>query len=158
MRAPADDHSPAQRRLLAEVAEQGLHVVHVAGGNGASAHSYSVGLWHHFAQPEVIVFGLDAAIANELLELVADEADAGRPCAAGSARADLLRGYPVRFLAVPPPLVARYLPLAHWAYSGADFQAVQFVWPDKQGRWPWQDDVRSGFAALQPLLDRLPPS
>jgi len=32
------------------------------------------------------------------------------------------------------------------------------VWPDKQGRWPWQDDVRSGFSALQPLLDRLPQS
>jgi hypothetical protein len=35
---------------------------------------------------------------------------------------------------------------------------VQLVWPDKQGRWPWQDDVRRGFAALQPLLDRLPPA
>ena len=158
MRPPADDHSPAQRRLLADVAEQGLHVVHVARGNGAFACAYSVGLWHHFAQPEVIVVGLDPAIAAELLEAVADEADAGRVCAAGSARDDLLRGYPVRFLAVPPQLVARHLPLAHWAYEGADFPAVQLVWPDKQGRWPWQDDVRSGLIALQPLLDRLPPS
>jgi hypothetical protein len=158
VRPPADDHSPAQRRLLADVAEQGLHVVHVAPGNGAVAHAYSVGLWHHFAQPEVIVFGLDPAIAAELLEAVADEADAGHPCTAGSARDDLLRGYPVRFLAVPPPLVASHLPLAHWAYEGEDPPAVQLVWPDKQGRWPWQDDVRSGFAALQPLLDRLPRS
>jgi hypothetical protein len=58
---------------------------------------------------------------------------------------------------VPKSHYRNRLGAALWAYEGDGFDAVQLVWPDKQGRWPWQDDVRDGFRALQPVLERLPP-
>ena len=42
------------------------------------------------------------------------------------------------------------------AYDGEDFACVQLVWPDKQGRWPWDAAVREGFVAMQPVLGPSP--
>ena len=59
------------------------------------------------------------------------------------------------FRALPKAHFRAHLGAAIWAHEGEDFEAVQLVWPDKQGRWPW-DDAREGFRALQPVLERLP--
>lgn len=162
MRAPTPDLTPGERRILADIEEHGVHMVHVAEREDSPGWSYTIGLWHHFEQPEVIVFGLDDEVAQALLDLVTDEVAAGPDAAcrflAGSEHRDLLAGYPVRVLEVPPVLHGSYLGQALWAYDGEPFAAVQLVWPDKQGRWPWSDGVREGFRRLQPLLDRLPPT
>lgn len=64
----------------------------------------------------------------------------------------MLVGYPARFLGVPAEQATTHLPLVAWAYEDAATPAVQLVWPDKQGRWPWDPDVRRGFAAQQPVI------
>lgn len=156
VRAPSPDLTPEQQEVLADVAEQGVHVVHVPrdGGQGPS-YSYTVGLWESFQQPEVVVFGMPEDVAQDLLDAVADDASEGRALQAGDRRDDLLVGYPVRFFPVPADVVASHLGLAVWAYEGASFAVVQLVWPDKQGRWPWEPDVREGFAAAQPVPGRV---
>jgi hypothetical protein len=70
----------------------------------------------------------------------------------------LLHSYPVRFVDVPQRCYPDYLGLATWAYEGNDFPAVQLVWPDKQGRWPWDATARAGFREGQPILRDLGPS
>ena len=50
-----------------------------------------------------------------------------------------------------------FLQKACWAYEGEEFPVVQLVWPDKQGRWPWEDGVRAGFRDAQPVLAMRPP-
>ena len=59
VRAPSPDLTPEQQEVLADVAEQGVHVVHVPrdGGQGPS-YSYTIGMWESFQQPEVVVFGM----------------------------------------------------------------------------------------------------
>ena len=63
----------------------------------------------------------------------------------------------MRFVTVPKTCYAEHLGLAVWAYEGDSFPCVQMVWPDKQGRWPWDAGVREGFAASQPVLGRKAP-
>ena len=152
MRTDPGELSPEDRELLDDVAARGLHVVHVPARDGRPGCSYSVGLWHSFGQPEVIVFGLEPAVAAALLDRIADAADDGRTLLAGSRHDGLLHGYPAHFLAVPPAAVASWCARAQRAYAGEDFPVVQLVWPDRQGRWPWQPDARPGFRELQPLL------
>lgn len=154
MRASTDDLTPADRKILEDVEESGLHVVTVAGEGGRPGYSFTVGLWESFGQPEVVVFGLPQEIAHELLELLADEADEGHRFLAGTRHEGLLQDYPVRFFEVPKSRYAEYLGSACWAYEGDDFPAVQLVWPDKQGRWPWDPDGRDGFREAQPVLGR----
>jgi Domain of unknown function (DUF4262) len=153
MREPAADHTPEQQQLLADIAESGVHIVHVETDDGAG-YAHTIGLWESFEQPEVIVFGLPEDVAVDLLETVADEASEERKFRAGEKADGLLIGYPARFFDVPKELVARLLPDAAWAYQEAEFPCVQLVWPDKQGRWPWEPGVREGFAAAQPVLGR----
>jgi hypothetical protein len=146
--------TPEQKQILADIVALGAHIAHVPEGDEWPEHSYTAGLTTTFGHPELILFGLEAEAAEALLDALIDEIDEGKRFAAGSEHEGLLRHYPVRMHAVPAELVERVLPRAHWA-SGGVATALQVVWPDKQGRWPWQDDVREGFAELQPVLDRL---
>ena len=154
MRARTDDLSPPDRKLLDDVDEYGVHIVHVPEDDEGPGFSFTVGLWHNFEQPEVIVFGLPEPVAHELLNALADAADEGQKFLADQRHESLLVGYPVRFVAVPKAQFDEFLGSAVWAYGGDDFGCVQLVWPDKQGRWPWEPGVREGFAESQPVLGR----
>lgn len=156
MRARSAALEPADLKLLDDVEQFGVHIVHVPEDGDGPGFSFTVGLWHSFEQPEVVVFGLGEDIAHELLNAIADEAADGTRFLAGSRHDDVLVGYPVRFVAVPEGRYDEFLGAAVWAYEHADFPAVQLVWPDKQGRWPWEPGVREGFAAAQPVLGRNP--
>ena len=84
MRQRTEDLGPAERQLLDDVDEYGLHIVHVPGEDDGPGFSFTVGLWHTYQQAEVIVFGLDEEVAHELLNALADECDDGRRFAADS--------------------------------------------------------------------------
>lgn len=155
MRQRSDDLDPAEQRILDDVAEWGVHVVTVPEGK-AAGYSFTIGLWESFGQPEVVVFGLPPQVATELLNLIADEADEGTKFTAGSRHEGLLHDYAVRFVEVPKAQQAEFLARAQWAYEGEDFPAVQLVWPDKQGRWPWDPEARDGFRSGQPVLGPAP--
>lgn len=152
MRELTDDLAPDEMKILQDVAEQGVHVVHVPMDGDGPGYSFTIGLWHHYQQPEVVVFGLPDDVTIELLNVLADEADDGKRFRGGEKHSGLLVDYPVRFVDVPKDKVGDYLGAAQWAYEGADFPCVQLVWPDKQKRWPWDEGVREGFAASQPIL------
>lgn len=158
MRTRTEGLTAADQKLLDDVEEYGVHIVHVAeDDDGAPGFSFTVGLWETFQQPEVLVFGLAEEVAHDLLNALADEAAEDRKFLAGTRHDDVLVGYPVRFLDVPKARYDDYLGSAVWAYEGDGFPCVQLVWPDKQGRWPWEPGVREGFADAQPVLGRQSP-
>ena len=152
MRARTDDMSPAEQKILDDVENVGLHVITVPEDDVGPGFAFSIGLWENYEQPEVVVFGLPPEVAIELINGVADDVDDGKRFAHGQQAEGLLQHYPVRFLAVPRERYAEFLGTASWAYEGDDFPAVQLVWPDKQGRWPWDPGVRDGFREMQPVL------
>lgn len=155
MRARTDELLPPDRQLLDDVDEYGVHIVHVPeNDDGEPGFSFTVGLWHSFEQPEIVVFGLPEEVAHDLLNSIADEAAEDKKFLSDTRHEELLVGYAVRFVAVPKERYGDYLGSAMWAYEGADFPCVQLVWPDKQGRWPWEPGVREGFAESQPVLGR----
>ncbi len=154
MRQPTDAMSAAERQIFADIAANGVHIVHVAAIDDAPLFSFTIGLWATFAQPEVLVIGLPPEIAADLLDNVADEVDGGRKFAAGEKHEGLVQGYPVYFGAIAAAQAQQWLAAMCWAYERADVPCVQLVYPDKQGRWPWQPDVRDGFRAVQPVLER----
>lgn len=159
MRQPDPSHSRSEAKVLEDVTEYGVHIVHVLEDDEeeGARFSYTVGMWHSFRQPEVIVFGLPEAVAHDLLNVAADEAGNGAELTAGSRHDGFLEGYPVRFLAVEPADYPDYVGVGQWAYGDAEFPVVQLVYPDKQGRWPWDEATAAGFRATQPVLGRREP-
>ena len=147
-----DSLTGSERKVLDDVEQYGVHVVHVMEDDEGPGFSFTVGLWHTFAQPELLVFGLEADVAQELLNEIADQANEGMKFLADSKHDGLLQHYPARFFAVPKAFYRDYLGVAIWAYEGDGFDAVQLVWPDKVGRWPWDAGVREVFRDRQPVL------
>ncbi|MBM4061772.1 MAG: DUF4262 domain-containing protein, partial [Planctomycetes bacterium] len=130
MRRSDDSLTEGERKVLADVAETGVHVVHVEATADTPGHSCSVGLFESFGQPEIVVFGLPGQVAEELIQAVADANDGGTLFLAGSRHEGLLQDYPVRFCAVPDEVRGGLFGVARWAYEDETFPAVQLVWPD----------------------------
>lgn len=154
MRARTDGLTEDERKILDDVEQHGLHIVTVPEDEEGPGFAFSVGLWENFEHPEVILFGLPPDVAIDLLNGLADEVDDGKQFVDGTKHDGLLANYPVRFVAVPREQYRDFLGTARWAYESDDFPAVQLVWPDKQGRWPWDAGVREAFRELQPVLGR----
>jgi hypothetical protein len=109
-------------------------------------YAYTVGLTAH-GQPELVVTGLPYDRAAGLLNSVAEHvlhADAPR-----AGEVVPLRGGPViEIVRVAEPSV--HLPVAA-AINGRGFAALQLVYADDRGHWPWDAGFRGGRGG-QPVL------
>jgi hypothetical protein len=113
-------------------------------------YGYSVGFTQTYGFPEAIVTGLDLHTTNAILAELADRLAAGeRP--AFHAAIDLGLTLPVVLRPVTRATTRRLLLRATAFYAGAAYDAVQVVWPDPGGRFPWEAGHRAA-GSYQPLL------
>jgi Domain of unknown function (DUF4262) len=66
---------------------------------------------------------------------------------------DLLQDYPCVFRRANPTRYDGLLNYAVWYYEGSHFPALQWIWPDKAGLFPWQTGVNEYVKDNQPALD-----
>ncbi len=143
-------------RVLADVAEGGWHVIQ-AEGAGAE-HAFTVGLFRSFDHPEVIVFGLDAATREAALDRLGARVRAGERFEEGGVVDGILLDRPVAFRPVARRHYPAYLGYAGWFHGGPRFPALQAVWPDSEGRFPWERWFSHALRDAQPLLAELEPA
>jgi len=158
---------PEQLSYMSWVAETvSGHGWAISGRHGdetARPWAYSVGMWLTCQVPELVVCGLPvengAAIINAIGARIADGAEFGPD--------DVLEDV------CPAPLALRPVEMS-WratdgllAISNAFYGMVrppylQVVWPDREGRFPWEQSFQPAFDRMQPLLwlprDDNPPS
>jgi len=114
--------------------------------------SYTIGLFHSHAYPELIVFGLKPDSAHAIFNIVAKAAARGSPIPLDRACSDLLESYDCVFLEVPRALYGEFVLSAIWFHEGTDFPLYQVVWPSQQGHYPWHPKAAEEFRELQPVL------
>jgi hypothetical protein len=146
---PRDD---PERKLLADVAEYGWHVVAVGGDDEGPPFGYTIGLYHSFGHPEVIIFGLDLRMMFEIITNLGDLIKSGSTFEHLAESSEILEGYLVTFRDVERRHYPDYLGFARWFYQGDRFPAIQCVWPDKQHHYPWHPDFSESLAPAQPVL------
>jgi hypothetical protein len=141
---PDRDLSDYLAQLRAEIPIKGWLVQYVAADRTPWA--YTIGL-HRRGLPELLVTGLDPHRSAWLLNAFAKRAVAGR------------RPVPGRQVWLPAgtrlELVTVTAPDAHMdmavAVEGPTLTAIQLVWADGRGRWPWGSDF-DGNGSFQPVL------
>lgn len=111
-----------------------------------AGYSYTVGLTDH-ELPELVFTGLSADTAAELLNAAAERALGGEPPAPG-VRLRLPGGAQAETVRITEPWV--HLGVAA-EFFGDRLRAVQLVYTDGQGRWPWDARFRDGRGG-QPVL------
>lgn len=153
MNDPLDAGASYAERVRADVAEFGCHIAALTDDDGQPMCAFTVGLLTTHGHPEVVVFGLELDKAEDLLDIVQEQVEAGARFEPGPKYDNLLRTYHC----VMKPVAARHVPMFTAAvefHGRSDVPMLQLFWPDRQGRYPWEPGVREGFRQGQPVLER----
>ena len=149
---PGETLDAADLRLMADVAQWGFHVVVVSGEGGGPTHAFSVGLFRSWDHPEVAVFGLPPEELYGVVARVAARVRRGERFDEGEVAEGLLEARAVTFRRIIPRLYPAHLGHAVWYHGGARFPALQGVWADEEGRFPWDRWFPRELREAQPLL------
>jgi hypothetical protein len=139
-------------KLVTDVKQYGWHVLKILGDEEGPPYAFSVGLFHTFKHPEIVIFGLDLNVMHQIINVLAEDISSGKSFEPTLEYADILEGYRCTFEVVDPQWYSAFLGYAQWFYKSDAFPAVQCIWPDKQQRYPWQQNFESRLQGLQPLL------
>lgn len=141
-----------ERKLLENVERVGWQATNVLGDEEGPGFAYSIGFPHSFGVPEILIVGLDSSRAYDLLRTVAEAAASDPGLDVPSLSAVHVDGHPCRFLPVPRTRYADFVLSAIWFHEGSEFDLLQLVWPDAEGRFPWHGEVRPEVRRVQPVL------
>ncbi|WP_397383967.1 DUF4262 domain-containing protein [Prosthecobacter sp.] len=149
----AEDES--DRKLLADVQNEGLHVLRILEGEKCPQFCYSVGLYYTFGHPEILVMGLPPDVGHRVLNLAATRIAGGKIFGDYEKTDELIEGFECSFLPISVSQYKDYLGYAIWFYRSLKqpFPALQLVWPDKSGVFPWEEGYDERFFSLQRLLN-----
>ena len=150
---PCEPLDRADLAVLADVADRGFHVDAVPARDEAPAHAFTVGLFRSFDHPEVIVFGPAPLDLEELVERLGERVRRGERFEEGAVATGVLPGRPVVFRRVAARHYPAWLAHAAWYHGGLRFPAVQGVWPDSAGNFPWDRWYPRSLRSSQPVLD-----
>jgi hypothetical protein len=145
------DHPRASRQdwldyLRGRLDEECWVVIGVSRDRYRPPYSYTVGLTGH-GKPEIVVTGLPRQRATDLLNDVAAHLVHADPPTAGE-QVPLADGPLIEIVEVAEPSV--HLPVAA-ELCGGQLAALQLVYADDRGHWPWDRGFRGGRGG-QPVL------
>lgn len=146
------DHAQAIAAIV-ELKGYAVEPVRADPAAGRPTYSYTIGLEDLLSHPELLVVGLDGEMASRLADEFVDHLRAGGELPASTPFVGMLG----------PDLPCVLLPVdvtdhADWFDGLADFYAhrparvLQLVYPDAQGRFPWQTDADPAVVAGQVVL------
>jgi hypothetical protein len=137
-------------KARADIDRYGWHVLTVAGGDGGTF-AFSIGLFQTFKHPEILVTGLAAQTAKELINVAGKKVPGGGGFKEDVPYLGLLEGYACRFRPVPKTAYSRYLGTAVRFYGSEDFPCTQLVWPNREGQFPRDSAATNSFRRSQPV-------
>ena len=127
--------SDVMEKVEKDIKKHGWHVLSVFGENMPSF-SYTIGFEETLNHPEVIMSGLETDLMHHLLNDIGNLIKKGQSFSEGNTSNEVLKDYLVKFVSVSEENIQEYLRAASAYYGDGNFQALQCVWPDNQGRFP----------------------
>ncbi|MCM2425201.1 DUF4262 domain-containing protein [Streptomyces sp. RKAG337] len=148
---PARDER--DRQVASSVSDFGWHVMGVGAQNETPADwAYSIGLWHTLRSPEVCVFGLRVETMMRIVNTAGAAIRDGHPLAPDQRRDDILNDLDVAIRPVDSSWYQDFFGAGIDFYQAPPLPVTQLFWPDKAGRFPWEDGVEDYCRTSQPLL------
>jgi len=147
------DLKPGEKQLLDDVEKYGCHIIHVREDQHLPGWSYTIGLYETFRQPEIIAVGLKIDTAHYLLNEIADRLKSGLQIEEGLRQNELLANVQCEFRKVEDrPELNCVLGYASWFYGDDSFPVFPCVYPDLEGKFPWEDSFDATWRSGQALL------
>lgn len=138
------------------VEKYGFHVTKVMGDEEVPSFAYTVGLGETARHPEIVIFGLndDLDAMHRLLNTLGARVREGERFEHGARAEGLLTGFACAFARFPRSAFEEHLGQALAHYGKRKLEAVQCIWPDTRGAFPWEPTVIPGVLARQPVFLR----
>lgn len=114
--------------------------------------SYSIGIPRSSGAPELIIVGLNSKLSHRLINEYNRRGRSGEQFLPGVFYSGFLEEFEVQFGPVAPEYRSEYMRSACWLHGGPEFEALQLIWPNTSGVWPWEAEASDWFRANQPLL------
>ncbi len=146
----SDSPEQLHQALRDRIDRHGWTVLEVVPDASGPVFYYTVGLTAR-GLPELLIFGLDPATGQKVLENLADRLVHGLVPADGTLVDDVLRNVPVALRDMRQLKAETHLRYANEFFPGA-VRAMQVIWPDTAGVFPWQQDFDKTMAVYQRLL------
>ena len=100
----------------------------------------------------MIVFDFPPQLSHDVFGQMMRRAQAGERFPLGQAIGGILSNEAVYLFTIGHEAGADYLRSSDWFYRRGEFPAVQLVWADGDGRFPWEGDFDASLAKRQPDL------
>jgi hypothetical protein len=146
------DLDDPDRKLLADIAEHGLHVTYILPQDNTPGWHFSVGMYATYGQPEIVTFGVSESVGHHLINQLGRHARDGSALTPEALYPDLLEGVSCVLKPVDPIWHEPLLGYARWYYKSQAFPALQCVWPDHSQVFPWEPTFPAKWRAVQPYL------
>lgn len=147
-----DRHARFERKIIQDVNTYGWHVILVAPSGDEPGWAYSIGMFRTLGHPEILMFGLRDSTMQTIINNTGERVRAGARFADGIEDAEAVEGYRCVFRMVARGWYPLVLGFSLWFYGEKEFPVLQLVWPDRDGRYPWDADYPVEMRGLQPLL------
>ena len=153
-----DGLKPIDQDFLKNIHEFGWHVMGVVPREGDEGHawSYSTGLFFHYKHPEIVVFNEAADLRLSMINAIGERVKAGEAFVPGTRYPDIIGNFDVQFLPMHPSHYWDWLNFACWFYDNNEnsFPVLQCIYPDMQGKFPWETGCETWAVEQQPFYDR----
>jgi hypothetical protein len=148
-----------QKAELRGIVKDGCAVVKVLEGSNPPTPewAYTVGLWHTYQHPEVLIVGLPHDQTQILLHninyRIRNEHQSFRD---GTIKNDVIVGFECFFQTIDPVNYGEWFEANRWFYGDSSFPAVQMLWPNVHGVYPFQNAADDYLKWDQPILTAPP--
>lgn len=139
-------------QVLENIATDGWHCVHIPQMGHQLAFTYTIGLYHSYKHPELLVYGANAKAACDMIKYVGTAARDDEALDLDQPTDKLMDGHSCVFVEVPYLNYPQRIEHGLWFYEGVSFPLWQIVWTSNQGLFPWHPESSVRFRASQPLL------
>jgi len=148
------EHNSIEDKLIEDVKKSGWSVMLIEATDYLPSFAYTVGLWKNYNHPELIAFGLTTKTLHSMLNIGGELVKSGNALKIGRDYDEFFNNGEAQFVTVDPRNLEDYFGYSIWLNKTNVFPALQLVWTDRNGNYPWHLDYEEEFIYRQPLLDR----
>jgi len=142
-------------KVLQDIQRVGWHVTGVFASEGEEGPewAFSIGLFHSFGHPEVMIVGLPFGCCMDVVNVIGKQVQRGHRYDSEHLYNDILdEPYECAFRQVDRRHYRAYVGYALWFYEDDPFPLFQCFWPDKERHLPWDAACNEYVRSVQPLL------
>lgn len=146
-----ENYKKINEQIYQNIEKFGWHVTGVFAGKDTPPFCYSIGI-QNSDMPEIIIFGMNIKNAGQIINYIGNLMMDGKKFKVGESYDGIIK-VPVKFLNVTQENIEEHMFGATDYHNGSSFDALQMVWADEKGNFPWDDDFEEKFKGYQKLMN-----